>query len=141
MSIEIVVVLFSRGGGYKLQNGLSPSEDLMYVIFIINHLLRKKILWYQNLMNVFIKSFWSHFPSKQLNNMVPFLSTLCDATYPNSFCPIYLWTVQEPSCKCLVWVWVLLHYLWKDTCKIWAVVFVRRSKETNSAILCYYKSR
>jgi hypothetical protein len=44
MSIEIVVVLFSRGGGCKLQNGVSLSEDITFVIFVINHLLCKKIL-------------------------------------------------------------------------------------------------
>jgi hypothetical protein len=41
MSVEIVVVLYSRGSGYKLPNGLSSSED-MFVIFVVNHLLYKR---------------------------------------------------------------------------------------------------
>jgi len=42
MSVETVVVLFYRGGGYNLQNGLSSSEGIMFVIFVINLLLCKK---------------------------------------------------------------------------------------------------
>jgi len=72
MSIEIVVVLFSRGGGCKLQNGISLLEDITFVIFVINHSLCKTILWFWHVVNDFFHSFWSQFPSKQLNNMIPF---------------------------------------------------------------------